>query len=165
MGKDNKLKQKRIINEDMTYIRNMLIILIGVVVIVVGLYFMTDHLVNKDNNINNKEETKIDYDIATIGTMFNRYEDLYYVLIYSNSEFGNDLDEVLLNYRSSDDYIKTYYVDMDKKINSIASSDTTITNPSNSNEVKVSEPTLYKINNGKVVNCYKGVSEIENVLK
>ena len=165
MEKNNKLKQKRIINEDMSYIRNMIIILVVVVFIVIGLYFITERLVNKDNNTIEKVDVKIDYDIATIGTMFNRIEDTYYVLIYSSSLYSNELDETLLDYRSSDNYIKTYYIDLDKKINSIASGDTTVKYPTNSNEVKVNEPVLYKISNNKVVSSYIGVSEIESILK
>ena len=162
----NKLKQKRVINEDMTNVRNMAILLVIVVLVCIGLYFLTEHLVKGDKNTEStKTETKIDYDIATIGTMFNRIEEEYYVLIYSSEKFGSKLDSTLTTYRSSDNYIKTYYIDLDKKINQIASGDETVTKPSNSNEVKVSEVALYKINNGVVTNCYTDVDAIKDLLK
>ena len=164
MVKNNKIKQKRIINEDMTYIRNMFILLVIVVLVVVGLYYLTDHLVKNDNETT-KSDVVIDYDIATIGTMFNRIEDEYYVLIYSKKVNGDDLDQVLNQYRSSDDYIKTYYIDLDKKINSSTLKDTTNEYPNNSNEVSVTGPTLYKISNKQVVNCYIGVDEIKSIIE
>ena len=165
MVKNNKIKQKRVINEDMTNIRNMFIILFIVVLVVVGLYYLTENLVNKDKDNNTDiSEVLIDYDIATIGTMFNRVEDEYYVLIYSNETNGSDLNSDLTTYRSSDDYIKTYYVDLDKKINSIAISDETNKYPTNPNEVKVNDATMYKIKNGKVVKTYCGVEDIKKVL-
>ena len=165
MGKNNKIKNKRIINEDMSYIRNMFILLVIVVIIVVGLYYLTEHLVNKDTKSSDTNiETVIDYDIASIGTMFNRVEDEYFVLIYSNKDNGSELDSILTSYRSSDNYIKTYYIDLDKKINQIAIGDETVKKPTNPNEVKVNGATLYKIKKGVVVNCYSGVEEIVKVL-
>ena len=160
------LKQKKVINEDMTNIRNMLILLVIVIGVCVGLYFLTEYMINKDsNNTVTESETIIDYDIATIGTMFNRIEEEYYVLLYSSEDNGKDLDGILSTYRSSDDYIKTYYIDLDKKINEIAIDQETVRNPKSSNEVKVSGATLYKIKNGVVVNCYSGVEDITKVLK
>ena len=163
---NNKIKQKRVLNEDMNLVRNIIILLIIVVGISLGIYFLTDNMIKKENKSNDtKTETKIDYDIATIGTMFNRVEDEYYVLIYSKENDGSNLDSVLATYRSSDNYIKTYYIDLDKKVNNYVLGEELNQKPNNSNEVKVKEATLYKINNGKVVKCYNGVENIVNILK
>lgn len=163
---DNKLKQKRVLNEDITLVRNIGILLVLVVGICLGIYYFTDSMIKKENkNSETKEEVKIDYDIATIGTMFNRVENDYYVILYSKENDGNELDSVLATYRSSDNYIKTYFIDLDKKINSYVLGDNLVEKPSNSNEVKVKEATLYKISNGKVVKCYSGVDNIVNILK
>ena len=119
----------------------------------------------KRENINNAttQEVEIDYDIATVGTMFNRVEEEYYVLMYS-SENDSKLDSVLNKYRSSDDYIKTYFIDLDKKVNSTVLGDKLVKEPKNSKEVKVTGATLYKIKNGTVVKYYSGIEEITNVL-
>lgn len=163
---DNKLKQKRVLNEDITLVRNIGILLVLVVGICLGIYYFTDSMIKKENkNSETKEEVKIDYDIATIGTMFNRVENNYYVILYSKENDGNELDSVLATYRSSDNYIKTYFIDLDKKINSYVLGDNLVEKPSNSNEVKVKEATLYKISNGKIVKCYSGVDNIVNILK
>lgn len=163
---NNKIKQKKVLNEDMNLVRNIIILLIIVIGISIGIYFLTDNMIKKENKSNDtKTEIKIDYDIATIGTMFNRVEDEYYVLIYSKESDGSNLDSVLATYRSSDNYIKTYYVDLDKKVNSYVLGEELNQKPNNSNEVKVKEATLYKINNGKVVKYYGGVENIVNILK
>lgn len=163
---NNKIRQKKVLNEDMNLVRNIIILLIIVVGISLGIYFLTDNMIKKENKSNDtKTETKIDYDIATIGTMFNRIEDEYYVLIYSKENDGSNLDSVLATYRSSDNYIKTYYVDLDKKVNNYVLGEELNQKPSNSNEVKVKEATLYKISIGKVVKCYSGVDNIVNILK
>ena len=166
MAKKNMLKQKRVINEDMTNIRNMVILLVIVIGVCIGIYFLTEYMIKRDSNISNTNtEAIIDYDIATIGTMFNRIESEYFVLLYSSNDDGKNLDSVLSTYRSSDNYIKTYYVDLDKKINQIAISEETVRTPNNSNEVKVNGATLYRIKDGVVVNCYSGVDDITNALQ
>ena len=159
-----KLKQAKFENEDVAQIRNLIIIFIVVVLICVGVYFLTDNMIKRESNSNNTtQEVEIDYDIATVGTMFNRVEEEYYVLMYS-SENDSKLDSVLNKYRSSDDYIKTYFIDLDKKINSTVVGDKLVKEPKNSKEVKVTGATLYKIKNGSVVKCYNGIDEITDVL-
>ena len=140
-----KLKQTKFENEDVAQIRNLIIIFVIVVLICVGVYFLTDNMIKREN-INNAttQEVEIDYDIATVGTMFNRVEEEYYVLMYS-SENDSKLDSVLNKYRSSDDYIKTYFIDLDKKVNSTVLGDKLVKEPKNSKEVKVTGATLYKI--------------------
>ena len=159
-----KLKQAKFENEDVAQIRNLIIIFIVVVLICVGVYFLTDNMIKRESNSNNTtQEVEIDYDIATVGTMFNRVEEEYYVLMYS-SENDSKLDSVLNKYRSSDDYIKTYFIDLDKKVNGTVLGDKLVKEPKNSKEVKVTGATLYKIKNGTVVKCYSGIEEITNVL-
>ena len=159
-----KLKQAKFENEDVAQIRNLIIIFVIVVLVCVGIYFLTDTMIKRENNSNNTtQEVEIDYDIATVGTMFNRVEEEYYVLIYS-SENDSKLDTVLNKYRSSDDYIKTYFIDLDKKVNSSILCDKLVKEPKNSKEVKVKGATLYKIKNGSVVKCYDGIEKITNVL-
>ncbi len=162
----NKLKQKKVINEDITNIRNLIILLIIVILICIGLYFFTDSMIKRDNKVDDtKSEVNINYDTATVGTMFNRVEDEYYVILYSSEDDGSSLDSVVATYRSSDNYIATYFIDLDKKINNNVLGDELIKNPKNSSEVKVKGATLYKIKNGKVINCYSGVDNIIEILK
>ena len=90
-----KLKQAKFENEDVAQIRNLIIIFIVVVLICVGVYFLPDNMIKRESNSNNTtQEVEIDYDIATVGTMFNRVEEEYYVLMYS-SENDSKLDSVL----------------------------------------------------------------------
>ena len=166
MVKNKKVKQSKIVSEDVERVRNLIILLLIVVLICVGLFFLTEKMIEKETKLNEKEQvTEIDYDIATIGTMFNRNEKEYYVLLYSNNEDGSKLNSVLDSYRSSDNYIKTYYIDLDLKVNSSVLGDSYNKKPNNSNEVKVKGATLYKINNGKVIDAYNGVESIKEILK
>ncbi len=166
VNKRKRVKQTKIVSDDVVKVRNMFILLVGVIIICVGLFFLTEKMIEKENNTTEeKEEVEIDYDIATIGTMFNRVEEEYYVLLYSKEENGSDLDSILDTYRSSDNYIKTYYINLDLKINGSALGDKLAEKPLKATEVSVVEPTLYKIKDGKVTECFSGVNNIKEVLK
>lgn len=163
---NRKLKQTKYESEDEVRIKSLIIIFVVVVLVCVGIYFLTEGMIKKESNkANSIKDVEIKYDIATIGTMFNRIEDEYYVLIYSNEKDGNSLNSVLDTYRSSDNYLKTYFIDLDKKVNSIASADNLVLKPTNSKEVKVNGATLYKLVNGEVIECISGVDEIIKVLE
>jgi len=166
MVKNKKIKQSKILSDDVVKVKNMFILLVGIVIVCVGLFFLTEKMIEKDTKTNEESvPVEIDYDIASIGTMFNRAEDEYYVLLYSKEENSVDLDSTLDAYRSSDNYIKTYYVNLDLKINNFVLGDSFVEKPTNSNEVKVNGATLYKIIGGKVVSSYNGVDSIKDVLK
>lgn len=161
-----KLKQTKIVNEDVTQIRNLIIILVVVVAVCTGLYFLTDTMIKKENN--KEEETteiEFDYNIASVGTMFNRPESEYFVLIYSTENDGSKYNSLLDTYRSSDNYVKTYFIDLDKKINSHILTEELNKKPKNSKEVSVKGATLYKIKGGKVTNCYSTLETITDALK
>ena len=166
MVKNKKVKETKIVNEDVTQVRNLIILLVIVVVVCTGMYFLTDAMIKKENT--KEEETKeveFNYDIASVGTMFNRPESEYYVLIYSSENDGSDYDSILNTYRSSDNYIKTYFIDLDKKINSHILTDKLNKKPKNSKEVSVKGATLYKIKDGKVTKCYSTLETITDALK
>lgn len=160
------LKQQKVVSEDVVQVKTLIILLLIVGLVCVGIYFLTDTMIKKESSKDSTtNEVKIDYDIATIGTMFNRIEEEYYILMYSNEENGSDLNSVLDSYRSSDNYVKTYYIDLDKKINSSALKDKLVKDPTNSNEVSVTGPTLFKIKDGKSIKTIVGIDDIIDVLK
>ena len=161
-----RIRQKDRVSEDVLKVKTLIILLVIVILVSVGVYFLTDAMIKKESSTNQEEvNTEINYDVATIGTMFNRIESEYNVLLYSNEEDGSDLNSVLDSYRSSDNYIKTYYIDLDNKFNNSVLGDELVTLPKNSEEVKVNGATLYKIVNGKVTDCISGVDEIIKMLE
>jgi len=162
----NKLKKQKYVSEDVNQVKNLIILLIIVVLVCLGVYFLTEKLIkNETTKENITEEAKINYDIASIGTMFNRPEEEYFVLLYSSENDGSDYNSILAKYRSSDNYIKTYYIDLDKKINNKALGETLNESPKTSEEVNVKGATLYKIKNGKVTKCYSTLETITDALK
>lgn len=167
MVKDTrKLKQTKVVNEDMEQVKKLIILLVIVTLLCVGMYFLAEKLLEKKSTTKTETNTEIkfNYDIATIGTMFNRPEEEYYVIMYSSKDEGTTYDSLLNIYRSSDDYVKTYYIDLDLKMNNSALKEELNKKPKNSSEVSVKGATLYKIKNGKVTNCYDTLETIKEII-
>lgn len=167
MVKDTrKLKQTKVVNEDMEQVKKLIILLVIVTLLCVGMYFLAEKLLDKKSTTETETNTEIkfNYDIATIGTMFNRPEEEYYVIMYSSEDEGTTYDSLLNTYRSSDDYVKTYYIDLDLKMNNSALKEELNKKPKTSNEVSVKGATLYKIKNGKVTNCYDTLETIKEII-
>lgn len=159
--KQKKLKKYE--SEDSSEIRNLIIITVIIALIATGLYFLTEKVLNKKEN-NNNTEVSFNYDEATIGTMFNRPYDEYYVFIYDSTDDNATVyNNIVKTYRAKDDSKKLYFIDLNDGLNKIAVSDTTNKKPASSEEVKVSGSALYLIKNGKVTAAY--TESYDNVLK
>ena len=84
-NKNKKIKETKYISEEAKEIRNFVIILISIIVIVLIVYgvskvFMKDE---KNTTEDTVQEGKIDYDKVSVGMIFNRNYDEYYVAVYN----------------------------------------------------------------------------------
>ena len=68
-------------------IKKFLIILTILIVVVVGLYFLSNAIVNKRDNKESNVNTNItiSYDTLNVGMIFNRPYDEYYVIAYDST--------------------------------------------------------------------------------
>lgn len=163
------MKQKKLKNnyesEDTKEVKSLIIITLIIAAIAVGLYFFTEKVLNKKSGEEQTTVAEFNNNICTVGTMFNRPEDKYYVFLFDSTSPENSQYQTLLsNYRSKDDSTKIYYVDLSKKFNSFALSDTSNKNPKNVDEVKINNNALIFIENKKVTKYYETTSDYEKVL-
>lgn len=132
------------------------LVVIGVVLLcVLGLWLVTDKVVNKD-----KEEEKeteivgtINYEVASVGTMFNRPQESYYVVIYDvTGDKAYDMASLVSAYAAKEGAAHVYTVDlsdyMNKKYYDPAKVDTKV--KSYSDDIRFGDMTLIKIKNGKI---------------
>ena len=84
------MKQKKLknnyISDEQKEVRNLIIITVIIAAIAAGLYFFTEKVLNKKDNTDNNTEVEFDYNVCTIGNMFTRPYDEYYVFIYSSED-------------------------------------------------------------------------------
>lgn len=161
--KQKRIKTKKYVSEDTKQIRSLIIITLVVLAVAVGLYFLTDMIVGKKANTNNVD---FDYSAATVGTMFNRPYDEYYVFLYdSTSDEASTYNSLITSYISSEDSIKLYFVDLSMNLDSKYLSDSSNKKPANPSEVKIKDSALVLIKDGKVSKYYESLEEYQKVLK
>lgn len=174
MGDQKKLKGLKANNDtDENEIKSFIILVIIISILIGAIYGVTELLKKKDNNEETKTVGKINYDRISIGTLLNRPESEYYVMIYNTNDSNAIVYSTLLTQymskSSEKDYIKIYYCDLENKINSNyynVNND----NKSNPDAKKISELdlgdiTLIKVKNGKIIKYVEDYNKIESILK
>lgn len=161
--KQKKLKNGGYVNEDTKEIRNLIIITVVVIALALGLYFLTDKVLNKDTTSDTNAD--VDYTTCLIGNMFNRPYDEYYVFAFSSEdENASKYSSLISTYEKKDKALKIYKIDLDNNFNKSAVSETSNKKPTSASDVKIKNSALIHIKNGKVVNYYESSSDYEKVL-
>lgn len=164
----NTKKQKRERSEEeMTVIRFVILICVMLLVIV-GLYFLTGTMNKQENSeVNTTEEVTVDYAKVNVGTMFNRPYKEYYVIAYdSTSSRAVNFSQIISEYSTKKDAKKIYFCDLSTDINSkYVSEDKTTSITTDYNELSFGDPVLFEVKSGKVGKIYKGEENIKKILK
>lgn len=156
MGK--KFKESKYQSNDTKEIKRLIFITLGVLIVAVGLYFLTDYIVNK------KEIVKFNNEEILAGQIFNVSEEDYYVFIYdSKSDKASEYQSLINSYKKTEGAIKVYYVDSSLAFNKSIISKEDNVNPTSIDDLKVKESALIFFQNKTVANYY--TEKYENVLK
>ena len=112
----------------------------------------------------NKGTTEISHEFISIGTVFNRDLDTYYVLFdnYKSDYTKDAYINYLVDYEVKE---KVYKVDMNDLNNSKYSSEEANTKAQKVEDLKINDITLIKISKGKNVKYVTGSENIEEFLK
>jgi len=139
-----------------------IIIIISVLVVIAGIYLYTGFFVTGElREGNNDDETTsvINYTEILSGSIFTRSEEEYHVLIMdtTNRNFG------MLYGLASMNELPLYNVDTAMTLNQIIiGEENNITNDVNT--LKVTDPTILLIRNGRITNHASGLEGIRNFL-
>lgn len=171
MARKNKTKGTKINyqSEEQMEIRRFIAILVILIVSVLIVYFFTRIFVTKD--LINKEEDKvtegaINYNVATIGTMLNKPEEEYYVMIFNskdvNASYYNSLSS---RYSQNEKKLNIYMVDLNNELNKqFYDKDHSNLNAKDIKDFRVSDIALLKVKNGKVVKALESEEKIDSEL-
>lgn len=137
-----------------------------VILIVFGAFYIFTYYLQKNKqmtNIENKPNTitTIQYDEILIGNLLNQKEDDYYVLIVNESDYNARYKEYLSRFSNKG---KFYYSLIDNGLNKKYIVDSSNLKVDNIQDLKVSQTSLLKINNGKIVEAYDGNSSVMEAL-
>ena len=162
----------KIQTEEQAEIKKFILVLGGLIIIIIGIYFFTRAFVTKDL-FKEKDSDGIKYQAGAIsntdiivGNMLNRpYEEYYVIAFGSKSNLVNYYDTLVSKYTSEKDALKMYYIDMDDKLNQKYKASENVTTTFDSLEnLKLGEFTLLKIKNKKVTKIITSDEEIRKEL-
>lgn len=155
--------------EEQMEIKKFLLVLFGLIIIIIGIYFFTRAFVTKDLFKKESEITytdgKINYDVVVVGTMLNRNNSEYYVMAFSNED--NDAtyyNTLVAKYKSKEKAKQVYYLDLENELNKkyVAQEQEEASNSfKRIQDLKLGKITLLKIKDGKVEKFITNPDEIK----
>lgn len=151
-------------------VRNFIIIFIVVLLIAVGIYFFTKLVVNKEEGKTSNEEAaavEIDNSKAIVGTMLNKVEDNYYVLLYKSDDDNSiTYSNLKTDYDKKKEKLPVYFVDLSNKLNEkYYDKDNTNYTASDINDLRFGDITLLEVKDKKIVKSFDSVDKIKKAWK
>lgn len=108
----------------------------------------------------------IQYEEILIGTMLNQKRNEYYVLIQKADDPYQSLTKYYIQkYQAKKDSLKVYRADMNQALNALYISETSNIKASSIHDFKISDITLVKVKNKRIVEAYEGIGAIEKALQ
>ena len=150
------------------------ITVISIVVIFICLfYLLTLYITSKNGNNDSKKDdieatvSEISYSDIMVGRSFSISDGEYYVMYYDKTDdsINSSLTSVVSDYKSREEHLDIYSVNMGDGLNKKYAKDESNHNPSNASEIAISGPTLIKFNDGEVVGYVEGIDEITDYLQ
>ena len=157
-------------SEESKEVKRFIIILLSIIVLVLAVYGIT-RIVNKDKD-NNDDRTvtagSIDYDKVSVGTLFNRADSEYYVIVYDGEAPNAIYYSALMNkYMDKEKSNKVYFCDLSNELNKkyyVGEDKDSNPNATTSSELAFKNLTLIKIKNGKIVKYLETLDTIKTEL-
>lgn len=157
------------INADTGEVKKFILILTGVALVTIILYFVSAKYVIKDNFQDNKEEDKttettISYLNVDVGNVFNRPYDEYYVFAYDTKSPEAGIYASVMNFFDSKKG-KIYLLNLSTEVNKKYVGKEGNKKATKASELSLVEPTLIKIKKGKIDKYLENIDDIEKELK
>ncbi len=152
-------------------IKKFMIILITMIILVAIIFIFTKYVIN-DGDIKLPYDPEVtgavNYDVVTVGTMLNKSDEEYYVIIYDDESVNAALyANIVGGYLSQEDPLPVYYSDKMNNFNSkyLATEE----NPENTNpkvieDLAIGEFAFIKIAGGKISKYISTVEELKTEL-
>lgn len=169
--KTKRIKRETYKTEEQTEIKHFIIILIIIIILILGVYFFTRIFVTKDLK---KEEQStrnttgdINYNTTIIGSMLNKPDKEYFVLIYdSKSPEAVYYSGLISSYSRNKEPLPVYTSDTNNELNKkyIDKNNVNI-ETTNLEDLKIGSLALVKVANGKIEKIYGTETEITKTLE
>lgn len=167
--KNDKKNAQKVIkyqNEDTNEIKKLILILLGIIIIVFLLFFITSKYLLKDGFQKSTSETKqveISYSTLNVGMLFNRPYEQYLVFAYDKTNSDSAYYNALISAYTGKE--KIYTLDLSIPKNKEYIKEKANKNAKNVAELAFEEVNLIEIKNGRIVDFLTDIKEIEKRLK
>ncbi len=166
-----KRERNKYVSQDEVEIKSFLIIIVIIIIVLALIYFLT--VLAKDKGFFDSKYTKpelnpanISYSNITYGTVFDREESSYYVLVVdTQSDDQIYLSSLISSYEEKEDSLSVYIVDLNEGFNKKIKGEKDNEDAQNSNELSVSNYALIKITDKENVKYLTNIEDIEEELK
>ena len=144
-----------------------------VIVLILGVYFFTRVFVTKDlfNKKNTEAETPtevtIDYGAITLGSLFNKADKEYYVIVFANSSLQAPYyNSIYKKYAEKEKSLPIFLADLDDPFNK-SFYDSKESNPKamSASDIKVGDVTLIRVKDGKITKYLEDKDSITKELE
>ena len=169
-------KNMKIETEEQKEMKRFVLVLLGVVVVVIGIYFFTRAFVTKDLFKDEKNDQTyttgvVSETAAIVGNMLTRPENEYYVALFSLEDNQASYYDAIISKYSGDsenkNKLKVYYVDLANKLNEkylATEDDKATTKYKDLDSLRLGDFTLIKVKKGKVNKLLTTVEDIKKEL-
>ena len=145
-------------------IKRVIIISLVILIVLVGIYFLTEVILNKEDDDSDKvTENAIQYEEILAGESFNQSEDKYYVIYYDSTDDYSSISSLISSYQMNDNEVKLYSVDLSNGMNKSYVTDGNVVT-TNANSLRVKANTLLEFTSKKVTDVITDNDEIIDIL-
>lgn len=165
-------KRKKYSNTEFNLqIKNIVVVTVVVLIFLGLFYLLTVVLLGKTPKVNTSSSknntTEIQNEEILLGSSFDITSGKYMVLYYDFDDKDNasDLTSLVSSYRSKDDALKLYTVDLSNALNkSFLSEDDSNPNATKASELKLKSPTLIIFEDGKILEYIENFESVNDYL-
>lgn len=155
------------VSDEAKEVRRFIIILLSIIILVLGVYAIT-RFVNKNKDSKKEENVTagaIDYDKVSVGTMLNKSDEEYYVIVYD----GEDnkavyYSAIVTTYMQKDKSLPVYFCDLGNRFNKdyyVGENGTSNKNAKTVEEFAFGKLTLIKVKMVKLINILNHLTQLK----
>ena len=160
------VKKEKYYTEEQQEIRSFIKILLGLVLIFLVLYFLSTKFMGKGNSIKRTNQSgKVQYDSISIGTLLNKADSEYYVLVFDSDDLNNSyIINKASSYKSNQDSKPLYTADLSLEFNKTFLSDQSFYHKNSVDGIKFKGTTLVLVKEKNIVKFIETVDDIDKEL-
>lgn len=160
--------KNKITYEEQNEMMKFFLVLLVVVALIIGVYFLSKILIKEEVKELSYQTGTVNTNVVVVGTLLNAPEKEYYVLAYDREKNDANAYATYAGYYANkqENATKVYYLELNNGLNK----EYYVEEKSNPKaktikDLRMTDGTLIKVQNGKITKYIEGLENIKNELK